>query len=211
MISLIAAVSKNGVIGNEGDLPWNLPSDLKKFKEITDNKPIIMGRKTWDSIGRPLPNRDNIVISRNVNLEINGGIICSSPDEAISIAKIKANERGGEELMVIGGGYIYKEFMDVADKLYITEVDLEVKGDAYFPKIDLELFNEVSREEKDKMAEDKSPIDSIIIDMILEKFNIQSMTGVETRITGKEFDDIVKEAERLYYNKVIITEEAGVA
>ena len=107
MISLFAAVSKNGVIGIEGDLPWNLPSDLKNFKEITDNKPIIMGRKTWDSIGRPLPNRDNIVISRNVNLEIYGGIICSSPDEAISIAKIKANERGGEELMVIGGGYIY--------------------------------------------------------------------------------------------------------
>ena len=166
MISLIAAVAKNGVIGNEGDLPWNLPSDLKKFKEITDNKPIIMGRKTWDSIGRPLPNRDNIVISRNVNLEINGGIICSSPGEAISIAKIKANERDGEEIMVIGGGYIYKEFMDVADKLYITEVDLEVKGDVYFPRIDLDLFNEVSREEKDKMAEDNAYHSLVIYEKI---------------------------------------------
>ena len=166
MISLIAAVSKNGVIGNEGDLPWNLPSDLKKFKEITDNKPIIMGRKTWDSIGRPLPNRDNIVISRNVNLEINGGIICSSPDEAISFAKIKANERGGEEIMIIGGGYIYKEFIDVADKLYITEVDLQVKGDAYFPRIDLDLFNEVSREKKDKIAEDNAYHSLVIYEKI---------------------------------------------
>ena len=156
MISLIAAVAKNGVIGNEGDLPWNLPSDLKKFKEITDNKPIIMGRKTWDSIGRPLPNRDNIIISRNINLEIEGGIICLSPDKAISIAKIKANERGCEEIMVIGGGYIYQEFMNIADKLYITEVDLEIEGDAYFPKIDQELFKEISREERNKDPEDNA-------------------------------------------------------
>ena len=156
IISLIAAVAKNRVIGNEGDLPWNLPSDLKKFKEITDNRPIIMGRKTWDSIGRPLPNRDNIIISRNANLEIEGGIICLSPDEAISIAKIKANERGCEEIMVIGGGYIYQEFMSIADKLYITEVDLEIEGDAYFPKIDPELFKEVSREERNKDPEDNA-------------------------------------------------------
>ena len=156
MISLIAAVAKNGVIGNEGDLPWNLPSDLRKFKEITDNKPIIMGRKTWDSIGRPLPNRDNIIISRNINLEIEGGIICLSPDKAISIAKIKANERGCEEIMVIGGGYIYQEFMNIADKLYITEVDLEIEGDTYFPKIDTELFKEISREERNKDPEDNA-------------------------------------------------------
>jgi dihydrofolate reductase len=156
IISLIAAVAKNRVIGNEGDLPWNLPSDLKRFKEITDNRPIIMGRKTWDSIGRPLPNRDNIIISRNANLEIEGGIICLSPDEAISIAKIKANERGCEEIMVIGGGYIYQEFMNIADKLYITEVDLEIEGDAYFPKIDPELFEEVIREERNKDPEDNA-------------------------------------------------------
>jgi dihydrofolate reductase len=156
IISLIAAVAKNGVIGNEGDLPWNLPSDLKKFKEITDNKPIIMGRKTWDSIGRPLPNRDNIIISRNVNLEIEEGIICLSPEKAISIAKTKADERGCEEIMVIGGGYIYQEFMNIADKLYITEVDLEIEGDAYFPKIDPELFKEVSREERNKDPEDNA-------------------------------------------------------
>jgi len=156
IISLIAAVAKNGVIGNEGDLPWNLPSDLKRFKEITDNRPIIMGRKTWDSIGRPLPNRDNIIISRNANLEIEGGIICLSTDEAISIAKIKANERGCEEIMVIGGGYIYQEFMNIADKLYITEVDLEIEGDAYFPKIDPELFEEVIREERNKDPEDNA-------------------------------------------------------
>ena len=84
IISLIAAIDKNGVIGADGDLPWNIPSDLKKFKEITSYKPIIMGRKTWDSIGRPLPNRDNIVISRNKNLNLEGAILTSSPEEAIT-------------------------------------------------------------------------------------------------------------------------------
>ena len=83
IISLIAAIDKNGVIGADGDLPWNIPSDLKKFKEITSYKPIIMGRKTWDSIGRPLPNRDNIVISGNKNLNLEGAILTLSPEEAI--------------------------------------------------------------------------------------------------------------------------------
>ena len=154
IISLIAAIDKNGVIGADGDLPWNIPSDLKKFKEITSYKPIIMGRKTWDSIGRPLPNRDNIVISRNKNLNLDGAILTSSPEEAIMIAKQRAKENGADEIMIIGGGYIYNEFINLSDRLYITEVDIEVEGDAFFPKIDSSKFKEVKREEKSKEPED---------------------------------------------------------
>ena len=99
IISLIAAIDRNGVIGSDGDLPWNIPSDLKKFREITSNKPIIMGRKTWDSIGRPLPNRDNIVISKNKNLHLEGAILASSPEQAIIFAKQKAKERDTDEIM----------------------------------------------------------------------------------------------------------------
>ena len=154
IISLIAAIDKNGVIGADGDLPWNIPSDLKKFKAITSYKPIIMGRKTWDSIGRPLPNRDNIVISRNKNLNLEGAILTSSPEEAIMIAKQRAKENGADEIMIIGGGYIYNEFINLSDRLYITEVDIEVEGDAFFPKIDSSKFKEVKREEKSKEPED---------------------------------------------------------
>ena len=154
IISLIAAIDKNGVIGADGDLPWNIPSDLKKFKEITSYKPIIMGRKTWDSIGRPLPNRDNIVISGNKNLNLEGAILTLSPEEAITVAKQKAIENGADEIMIIGGGYIYNEFINLSDRLYITEVDIEVEGDAFFPKIDSSKFKEVKREEKSKEPED---------------------------------------------------------
>ena len=122
IISLIAAIDKNGVIGADGDLPWNIPSDLKKFKEITSYKPIIMGRKTWDSIGRPLPNRDNIVISRNKNLNLEGAILTSSPEEAITIAKQRAKENGADEIMIIGGGYIYNEFICVSTHVCFFQI-----------------------------------------------------------------------------------------
>ena len=166
IISLIAAIDKNGVIGADGDLPWNIPSDLKKFKEITSYKPIIMGRKTWDSIGRPLPNRDNIVISRNKNLNLEGAILTSSPEEAITIAKQRAKENGANEIMIIGGGYIYNEFITVSDRLYITEVVIEVEGDAFFPKIDSSKFKEVKREEKSKEPEDDAYHSMVIYEKI---------------------------------------------
>mgnify|MGYP001157397781 FL=1 len=167
IISLIAAIDRNGVIGSDGDLPWNIPSDLKKFREITSNKPIIMGRKTWDSIGRPLPNRDNIVISKNKNLHLEGAILASSPEQAITFAKQKAKERDTDEIMIIGGGYIYNEFIVNSDRLYITEVDMEVEGDAFFPKIDSSKFKEISREEKSKGPEDEAYHSMVIYEKIL--------------------------------------------
>ena len=129
MISIIAAVSKNGVIGVDNKLPWDLPEDLKRFKEITTGSVVIMGRKTYESIGKALPNRINIVVTRDKNFFVPGVLSANSLDSAL----LKAG--GNKDIFIIGGGEIYKQSMGFADKLYITEVDMEVEGDTTFPTI----------------------------------------------------------------------------
>lgn len=127
MISLIAAMDKNNVIGYENDMPWSLPNDLKYFKEVTSNHTIIMGRKTYESIGRPLPNRRNIILSRSgYQTEDNVDVISSIED-------IKALGKK-EDVFVIGGGMIYEQVIPYADRLYITCIDADLKGDTYFPQ-----------------------------------------------------------------------------
>lgn len=126
MISLIAALAADRVIGMENAMPWHLPADLAWFKRNTLNKPVIMGRRTWESIGRPLPGRLNIVISSQKG-EAEGVTWVSSIDEALSAAG------DAEELMVIGGGRIYEQMLPRADRLYLTHIDAEVEGDTYFP------------------------------------------------------------------------------
>ena len=139
-ISLIAAASANNVIGNRGELPWRLPRDLKRFKEVTTGKPIVMGRLTWESIGRPLPNRQNIVISRNPDFEAPGCDIVASPDDALDMAGRV------DEIMIIGGGQLYREFLPRAQRIYMTRVAVEITGDTYFPElVDCE-WHESSRE-----------------------------------------------------------------
>ena len=138
MISLIVAASSNGVIGVDGDLPWRLPDDLKRFKALTTGKPVIMGRKTWDSIGRPLPNRQNIVITRNPAFEAEGCDIVATPEQAIAAAG------DSDELMIIGGGAIYAIFLDKATRIYLTRVHTEIDGDTFFPGPDPEVWVEVS-------------------------------------------------------------------
>jgi len=130
MISIIVAASANNVIGAEGDLPWRLSDDLKRFKTITMGKPIVMGRKTWDSIGRPLPGRQNIVITRQSNFVAEGCDVVASADEAI------AATAGADEVMVIGGSQVYSLFLPNAERLYLTRVHADVAGDAFFPQID---------------------------------------------------------------------------
>jgi dihydrofolate reductase len=140
-IALVAAVSRNGVIGRDGTLPWAISSELKRFKAITMGKPIIMGRKTWDSLPRkPLPGRHNIVITRQPDFGAEGATIVSSRDAALEAAGAV------EETAVIGGGEIYAMFLPLASRLYLTEVDLEVEGDAKFPHFDKDLWMEVSAE-----------------------------------------------------------------
>ncbi len=149
MISLIVAMDKNRAIGKKGALPWKLSADLKKFKEVTSGHSIIMGRKTYDSIGRALPKRTNIVITRSPGLL--GGSTSKLGDvhqvsnlmEAIGMASF--NE-GGEEIFIIGGGEIFKEAIEMADRLYVTEVDTAVKdADVFFPEIYDNIWKEISR------------------------------------------------------------------
>jgi dihydrofolate reductase len=145
-INLIAAVSKNGVIGRDQRLPWDLPEDLKFFKETTYGCPVILGRKTYESIGRLLPGRKNIIITRTRDLLIPGAWLAYSFEEAVALAE------SAPDVFVCGGGEIYRLALPTADRLYITEVDLEIAGDATFPEWpalrENGTFREVSREEK---------------------------------------------------------------
>ncbi len=139
IITLVAAVSSNGVIGREGTLPWRLPDDLARFKRITVGKPIVMGRKTYESIGRPLPKRTNIVLSRSTSA-IDGCIVVRSPEEALLAAGDAA------ELCVIGGETVYAAFLPRADRLELTEVLADVEGDARFPDLDRSAWRLASAE-----------------------------------------------------------------
>jgi dihydrofolate reductase len=131
-VSLIAAVAKDGVIGRDGDLPWRLPDDLAQFKRRTLGKPVIMGRKTWESLRRPLPNRLNLVITRQRDYRADGATVTGSLDAALEIAK----RSGAEEAVVIGGAAVYTEALAIADRLVITHVDASVEGDTHFPEVD---------------------------------------------------------------------------
>ncbi|MFI2812930.1 MULTISPECIES: type 3 dihydrofolate reductase [Microbulbifer] len=134
-VALIAAVARNGAIGMGNRLPWRISGDLQYFKRTTLGKPVVMGRKTYESIGRPLPGRDNIVISRNPEWRADGVICVASLDEALATASASAAASGAEEVMVIGGAEIYRQALPLARRLYLTEVDAEVEGDAFFPDL----------------------------------------------------------------------------
>jgi len=147
-IALIWAMSRNRVIGRNNALPWHLSEDLKYFKRVTMGKPIIMGRKTWESIGRPLPGRTNIVITRNPDFTAPEGVkVVSSLDEAIRMADNVALIEGSDEAVVIGGSEIYAQALPLADRLYLTQVHAEVDGDTFFPELDIEQWHELGRED----------------------------------------------------------------
>jgi dihydrofolate reductase len=139
-ISLIVAMARNRVIGRNNALPWRLPEDLKRFKAITMGHPIIMGRKTYESIGRPLPGRANIVVTRSGQFEAPGCTVVRSPQAALDACA------GADEAFVIGGADIYRAFLDRADRLLVTEIDADFEGDAYFPDFDPEEWRETARE-----------------------------------------------------------------
>ncbi len=135
--SLIVAVADNGVIGSNNQLPWRISADLKYFKRVTLGKPIIMGRLTYESIGKPLPGRTNIVMTRDSAWQADGVERASDLEAALAIAKQIANDSELEEVMIIGGATIYREALPRADRLYLTRVHTEVDGDAFFPELDL--------------------------------------------------------------------------
>ncbi|MBL4839133.1 MAG: dihydrofolate reductase [Kordiimonadaceae bacterium] len=141
MISIIVAMAENRTIGVNNDLPWHLPEDLKFFKKTTLGKPIVMGRKTFDSIGRALPGRQNIVITRNKGWAHEGVDVVGSIAEAIEVAG------DVDELMITGGAQIYAQALELTDRLYVTEVATVVPGEAFFPEFSLDVWSEISREE----------------------------------------------------------------
>lgn len=143
IVSAIVAAAKNRVIGKDNEIPWYLPADLAYFKKCTLEHHVIMGRNSFRSIGRPLPKRTNIVITRDPYFTAEGILVAHSVEEALGIAF----DRGETEAFIIGGGEIYRQSADLWDRLYLTEVDLEPEGDVYFPEIDPEEWNEVWREE----------------------------------------------------------------
>jgi dihydrofolate reductase len=135
-VCLVVAVAENGVIGRDGKLPWRMPSDLKTFRRMTLGKPVIMGRRTWDSIGKPLDGRDNIVVSRDSGFRPEGAILVRTFKDAIDAARIAARARGESQIMVIGGAEIYRQAMAVADRIYLTRVHAAPEGDATFTEPD---------------------------------------------------------------------------
>ena len=147
-LSLIVAMDKNRVIGREGKLPWHLSDDLRNFKKITLNKPVIMGRKTHESIGKPLPDRKNIIITRNPDYEADGCVVCHDLDAAL---KLCAQD---EEAVIIGGAEIYRQALDRVDRIYLTEVQAEVEGDVYFPDFGRASWDEIIRD--DYVADDNN-------------------------------------------------------
>jgi len=147
MLVQVAAVAENGVIGQGGRLPWRLKSDLAHFRSRTMGKPVVMGRKTYLSIGRPLAGRTNIVMSRDPSFAAPGTIVAGSLDAALTAARGDALRRGVTEIVVIGGADLYRQTLPVADRLVITQVPLQPQGDATFPDIDRKIWKEVSRSE----------------------------------------------------------------
>jgi dihydrofolate reductase len=156
IISLIAAMANNRVIGKDNQMPWHLPADLGHFKAVTLGKPVIMGRKTYESIGRPLPGRRNIVISRNSDYKVEG---C---DTAISLEEAMELVNEVEELMIIGGGHLYSQAMPLADRLYLTFIDLNVGGDTLFPEFEHLKLTEVKREKH--LKDEKNPYNYQFVD-----------------------------------------------
>jgi dihydrofolate reductase len=152
-ISLIAAASENNVIGNRGRIPWTLPDDLRHFRKVTEGHPVIMGRKTYESIGHPLPNRRNIVITRQKGFAAGACDVVSSLDEALLVA----DKDGEDDIFVIGGGEIYREALPRAERIYLTRVHAEVPGDAHFPEFHPDHWMEVSAQRHEADTEHAYP------------------------------------------------------
>ncbi|WP_375677455.1 dihydrofolate reductase [Bartonella sp. AS69XJJH] len=156
-ICLIAAVAENGVIGRGGAMPWHLLTDLQRFKALTLGKPIIMGRKTWDSIGRPLPGRTNIVITRDCTFCAGGAVVAHSLSQACSLATSVASQNDVEEIFIIGGGEIFQQGLHMADKIFLTEVLASIEGDSFFPVFDKEKWTIVQTQDIPEGDKDSHP------------------------------------------------------
>jgi dihydrofolate reductase len=143
-ISILVAMAKNRVIGRNNALPWQLPPDLKRFKELTMGHHIVMGRKTYESIGRPLPGRTSVIITRQPDYQVPGAIVVASIDQALKVCS--AGKEVDQEIFVIGGAQIYRQSLGLCQRIYITEIQQEFDGDTLFPELNQQVWREISRE-----------------------------------------------------------------
>ncbi len=156
-VTFVVAVSENGVIGREGDMPWRLSTDLKRFKALTMGRPVVMGRKTFSSIGKPLPGRENVVITRDPHFKPDGVHVVRSVEEALELAEGFARRDGASEVAVIGGGQIYAEMLAHATILHVTHVEKVLEGDTVFPPIDPEIWQSGDEERVPEGPKDSYP------------------------------------------------------
>jgi dihydrofolate reductase len=164
LLLIVAAVAQNGVIGANSRLLWRLSSDLKRFKALTMGKPLVMGRKTFESIGRPLPGRETIVVTRHAAFVPAGALVAHSLEAALALAAERAAAIRAHAIVIAGGGEIYAQTMGRADRLAITEVALEPEGDARFPPIDPSVWREVRREPGERGPNDEA--DFVFVDYV---------------------------------------------
>ncbi|MCB9832932.1 MAG: dihydrofolate reductase [Planctomycetes bacterium] len=158
ILTIVVAVDENGLIGRDGDLPWRLPADLAHFKRTTMGKPIVMGRKTWESIGRPLPGRTNVVISRDPAFRAEGALVLHDPAE---VADRLADH---EEVCIIGGAEIYRLFLPLCRRIELTRVHAEIEGDTWFPPLDPAQWHEIAREERAADEKNAHPMTFITLE-----------------------------------------------
>jgi len=157
-VSLIAALAANGVIGRENRLPWRLSADLQRFKRLTMGKPVVMGRKTWESIGKPLPGRSNIVVTRDRGFSAEGCIVVHAIEQALDAAG------DCDEVMVMGGADLYRQMLPRADRLYLTRVKADVEGDTRFPPFETKEWVEVQRESHCADEKNQYDYDFVVLD-----------------------------------------------
>ncbi len=163
-IALVVAVAENGVIGRDGELPWRLPSDLKRFRKLTLGKPMIMGRKTYDSIGKPLDGRDTIVVTRRPDFNPPGVHRAASVAEALALGHELAARRGADEVTVVGGEEIFRLVLARADRIYLTKVHAAPAGDTRFDSPDPRIWRETAREPMPQGPNDQYPADFIVLE-----------------------------------------------
>ncbi|MEQ1696405.1 MAG: dihydrofolate reductase [Hyphomicrobiaceae bacterium] len=163
---MAVAVARNGVIGKDGGLPWRLSSDLKTFRRLTMGKPLVMGRRTFASLGKPLDGRDNLVVTRDRSFKAEGAEIFPTLDAAIARAHEHAQVRGVDEIAIIGGADIYRQILPAADRMYWTEVEANVDGDTCFPDFDRNQWRETAREPIPQGPKDDYPATLITLDRI---------------------------------------------
>jgi dihydrofolate reductase len=157
-LAFVVAVAKNGVIGRNGGLPWRLSTDLKHFKKLTLGKPIVMGRRTWDSIGRPLPGRETIVITRDPNFSAEGVHVVHSIEAGLELAREQAGRLQTDTIMILGGSDIFAALLDRADIIHLTEVDLAPEGDVKFPPLESARWVEIACEAPPRAANDEANV-----------------------------------------------------